>query len=363
MFVAGPQPAPAGRDPAVRACGRRRARSAAAPRPGFPPAPAATPSPGPHPAPRSGRPRRRRRGRRRPGGGRGRSRRPAGRGSRGPRVRGAGPRAATAGTCGKRGAALKRRRAGRPVRPLRPVPPRSPLGRLRAAARLQQRQRPRPHGGPPHRRAAARAEAASAFRPRACRKCPGLPPASVTAPGSAGLRFRPRVAVPRWRRWTWTSTWRSLGSASTCPRTTSRCGRGGGAGAGRARCRRRGRCRPALLPQRLCDYVCDLLLEESNVQPVSTPVTVCGDIHGQVTGGPPRTPAPARSCPARSCPPGAAGPGAVRPGAGAGSPHAPASLRSSTTCASCSGRAVRSPTPTTSSWYAQAGLARPGLKK
>uniref|UniRef100_A0A8C5U216 Serine/threonine-protein phosphatase n=1 Tax=Malurus cyaneus samueli TaxID=2593467 RepID=A0A8C5U216_9PASS len=44
------------------------------------------------------------------------------------------------------------------------------------------------------------------------------------------------------------------------PRTTSRCGRRGG---------------------RLCDYVCDLLLEESNVQPVSTPVTVCGDIHGQ----------------------------------------------------------------------------------
>lgn len=37
-----------------------------------------------------------------------------------------------------------------------------------------------------------------------------------------------------------------------------------------------------LLFQRLCDYVCDLLLEESNVQPVSTPVTVCGDIHGQV---------------------------------------------------------------------------------
>ena len=36
-------------------------------------------------------------------------------------------------------------------------------------------------------------------------------------------------------------------------------------------------------PQKLCDYVCDLLLEESNVQPVSTPVTVCGDIHGQVS--------------------------------------------------------------------------------
>ena len=27
--------------------------------------------------------------------------------------------------------------------------------------------------------------------------------------------------------------------------------------------------------------VCDLLSEESNVQPVSSPVTVCGDIHGQ----------------------------------------------------------------------------------
>ena len=33
--------------------------------------------------------------------------------------------------------------------------------------------------------------------------------------------------------------------------------------------------------KRLCDIVCDLLLEESNVQPVFTPVTVCGDIHGQ----------------------------------------------------------------------------------
>jgi len=33
--------------------------------------------------------------------------------------------------------------------------------------------------------------------------------------------------------------------------------------------------------KQLCDLVCDLLLEESNVQPVSTPVTVCGDIHGQ----------------------------------------------------------------------------------
>lgn len=32
----------------------------------------------------------------------------------------------------------------------------------------------------------------------------------------------------------------------------------------------------------LCNFVCDLLLEEPNVFPVQTPVTVCGDIHGQV---------------------------------------------------------------------------------
>lgn len=32
---------------------------------------------------------------------------------------------------------------------------------------------------------------------------------------------------------------------------------------------------------KLCEYVSELLLEECNVQPVSTPVTVCGDIHGQ----------------------------------------------------------------------------------
>ena len=31
----------------------------------------------------------------------------------------------------------------------------------------------------------------------------------------------------------------------------------------------------------LCDQVRTLLLEESNIQPVSSPVTVCGDIHGQ----------------------------------------------------------------------------------
>ncbi len=33
--------------------------------------------------------------------------------------------------------------------------------------------------------------------------------------------------------------------------------------------------------KRLCDKVKELLIEESNVQPVSSPVTVCGDIHGQ----------------------------------------------------------------------------------
>mmetsp|Transcript_16797 Transcript_16797/g.47360 ORF Transcript_16797/g.47360 Transcript_16797/m.47360 type:complete len:311 (+) Transcript_16797:191-1123(+) len=31
----------------------------------------------------------------------------------------------------------------------------------------------------------------------------------------------------------------------------------------------------------LCDIVVEYLLEESNVQPVSSPVTICGDIHGQ----------------------------------------------------------------------------------
>lgn len=36
-----------------------------------------------------------------------------------------------------------------------------------------------------------------------------------------------------------------------------------------------------LFLQKLCEIVCDILIEESNVQPVSSPVTVCGDIHGQ----------------------------------------------------------------------------------
>ena len=31
----------------------------------------------------------------------------------------------------------------------------------------------------------------------------------------------------------------------------------------------------------LCDIVRSILMEESNIQPVSSPVTICGDIHGQ----------------------------------------------------------------------------------
>lgn len=31
----------------------------------------------------------------------------------------------------------------------------------------------------------------------------------------------------------------------------------------------------------LCDKAREVLIEESNVQPVRAPVTVCGDVHGQ----------------------------------------------------------------------------------
>lgn len=30
----------------------------------------------------------------------------------------------------------------------------------------------------------------------------------------------------------------------------------------------------------LCEHIKDILVEESNCHPVSSPVTVCGDIHG-----------------------------------------------------------------------------------
>ena len=39
-----------------------------------------------------------------------------------------------------------------------------------------------------------------------------------------------------------------------------------------------------ILPERelriLCEKVKEILIEESNAQPVSAPVTICGDIHG-----------------------------------------------------------------------------------
>jgi serine/threonine-protein phosphatase PP1-1 len=53
--------------------------------------------------------------------------------------------------------------------------------------------------------------------------------------------------------------------------------------------------------KRLCEIVKEFLMEESNIQPVQTPVTVCGDIHGQfydllelfrVAGGMPNDTAP-----------------------------------------------------------------------
>lgn len=40
-------------------------------------------------------------------------------------------------------------------------------------------------------------------------------------------------------------------------------------------------CFSAFFTQQLCDLVCNILLEESNIQPISTPVKVAGDVHGQ----------------------------------------------------------------------------------
>ncbi|CAK7264255.1 sporulation-induced protein [Sporothrix epigloea] len=38
---------------------------------------------------------------------------------------------------------------------------------------------------------------------------------------------------------------------------------------------------PEGVMKQLCEVVKEVLMEESNIQPVSTPVTICGDIHGQ----------------------------------------------------------------------------------
>jgi serine/threonine-protein phosphatase 6 catalytic subunit len=42
-------------------------------------------------------------------------------------------------------------------------------------------------------------------------------------------------------------------------------------------------CKHLTEPQmaKLCNRLLEILIEESNVQPVSSPVTLCGDIHGQ----------------------------------------------------------------------------------
>ena len=44
---------------------------------------------------------------------------------------------------------------------------------------------------------------------------------------------------------------------------------------------RSGECIDELDLKRLCSLVKEQLIQENNVQPVDSPVTVCGDIHGQ----------------------------------------------------------------------------------
>ena len=44
---------------------------------------------------------------------------------------------------------------------------------------------------------------------------------------------------------------------------------------------KKGGCLPEQDIFKLCEKVKEILIEESNVQPVRAPVTVCGDIHGQ----------------------------------------------------------------------------------
>lgn len=44
---------------------------------------------------------------------------------------------------------------------------------------------------------------------------------------------------------------------------------------------RKRKCIPEREVKLMCELVKDILVEESNVQPVSAPVNICGDIHGQ----------------------------------------------------------------------------------
>uniref|UniRef100_A0A0E0QZ01 Serine/threonine-protein phosphatase n=3 Tax=Oryza TaxID=4527 RepID=A0A0E0QZ01_ORYRU len=59
--------------------------------------------------------------------------------------------------------------------------------------------------------------------------------------------------------------------------------RGGGGGGLDAQIEQLMECRPLSEPEvkTLCEKAKEILMEESNVQPVKSPVTICGDIHGQ----------------------------------------------------------------------------------